>query len=128
MGKSSPTKWQRKDIPAKALIDLVDRLYNIPRFWGVAAGFPQLRYSTGASLREICEFWSDIPPKVLQAKLKQLIDQNFLDGCACGCSSRITVIHETDLPIMELVDELNGTLVRRQVRIPRSMYHSVRYK
>lgn len=121
MGKSSPTRIQAKDIPAKALIDLVDRLWNAPvvRITPVDV---DVYYPNGVSFQNICKYWDTIPPKVIQAKLKKLIDSNFLDGCYCGCSTGIRVIHETDLPIARWFDK--ATEQWKERRIDRRYYHT----
>lgn len=119
MGKSSPTKIQVKHIPDKAIIDLVDRLWNAPRA-DVGGGRISFFYPNGASLFDICKQWDSIPPKVILAKLKKLVDRNYIDGCACGCRGDFTVIHEHDLPFVRLFDVVREEWVEH--RIPRSMY------
>ena len=120
MGKSSPTKIQVKHIPDKALIDLVDKLWNAPTT-RVVGGYVEVHYPYGVTLANICKYWDTIPPKVIQAKLKKLIEKNFLDGCHCGCSTGIRVIHESDLPIIRWFDPILGEWKER--RIDRRYYH-----
>jgi len=100
-------KMQAKDIPDQAMIDLVDRLYNMPRLftkmvyvgteWGVI-------YSSSVLLSDICKVWDNVPPKVIRAKLQKLIERKLIDGCACGCVGGFTVIHQTDLPKFRIFD------------------------
>lgn len=51
-----------------------------------------LKAQTGyaADLRDVCDRLCAFPPKVVQAKLRSLIKQGKLDGCACGCSGGFT--------------------------------------
>jgi hypothetical protein len=91
MGKSSPTKIQAKHIPAGMLIDLVRNLSNVPNIrshWGRV----YYDYDSHPNLRMICRIWDTVPPKVIQAKLRLLIEKyHILEGCACGCSSSISI-------------------------------------
>src|SRR5437899_2913587 len=36
-------------------------------------------------------WYPDTPPKVLQAKARQLIKRGLLDGCTCGCSGQYEI-------------------------------------
>lgn len=97
-------KIQAKDIPDKALIDLIDRLWNAPRAYLDAAGELVVFYPTAASIFDICKQWDAIPVKVIQTKLKSLKKRNLIDGCVCGCRGDFTVVHETDLPLYRIYD------------------------
>lgn len=35
----------------------------------------------------------EFPPKVIQAKLKNLLDKAYVDGCACGCRGSFSLTH-----------------------------------
>lgn len=112
-------KIQTKDIPDQAMIDLIDRLYNVPRVhqrttYGdtVSVG---VVYSSSATLGDIYKMWDNIPPKVILAKLKKLIDKNKIDGCACGCHGRFTVIHEGEVPIELYWDEVECCFKSRRI-------------
>jgi len=89
-------KIQTKHIPDKALIDLVDRLWNIPRISITLYGQPEVRYSNGAHLNVICKVWDNIPPKVILNKLKKLEERGLI---AEGGTNSYTVVHESDLPV-----------------------------
>lgn len=36
-------------------------------------------------LIEVQEDFPDVPPKVIRAKLKQMVNAGWLTGCTCGC-------------------------------------------
>ena len=117
-------KIQAKHIPAKALIDLVDRLWNAPVMRIDGRGEVDVYYPYGVSFQNICKYWDHIPPKVIQTKLKKLIETNYLDGCYCGCSTGIRVIHESDLPMIRRRVRVGfgEEMVWIEERLPRSMY------
>lgn len=97
-------KIQAKDIPDKALIDLVDKLWNIPNARVTLTGEVYIHYSSGAKLSDICKVWDTIPVKVIQLKLKKLVDRKLLDGCPCGCSGNFTVVHDRSVIAQRVFD------------------------
>lgn len=105
---------QAKDIPEKALIDLIDRLYNIPRLSGYV-GEIRVTYSAGAYLSDILKFWDNIPPKVILAKLRKLEERGKIDGCACGCIGNFTVVHEDEMITEHYFEEATREWKTRQL-------------
>lgn len=92
MGKTSPTKIQAKDIPAGLLVDLIRNLTDVPKVhvrYGVLVSY---EYASRPNLSDICKIWDTVPPKVIRAKLRMLIEKyHILEGCACGCSSVFSI-------------------------------------
>jgi hypothetical protein len=78
---------QAKDIPDQAMIDLIKGLQSIPKVYrdyprGLTWYADKARWVT---FNELCNVWSDIPPKVIQAKARRLILKGVIEGCWCGC-------------------------------------------
>lgn len=110
-------KLQVKDIPDKEMIDLVDRLWNVPRVYEVN-GKLEFFYANGASIFDICKVWDAIPQKLILAKLKKLIEQKKIDGCACGCRGEFTVIREGEILVEMYWDEFTESFKSRRVLTP----------
>lgn len=109
------TKIQAKHIPEKALIDLIDRLYNTPELSLVLDddGMVKTRYSASASFKNICKLWDNIPPKVIWTKLQKLEERGLIRSSGPS-SSHFVVVHESELPVRVHFDEDLG----RRVVIP----------
>jgi hypothetical protein len=92
-------KIQAKHIPEQALIDLIDRLYNVPRLFyrlnynGVDLG---VSYSNAAHFSDICKAWDNIPPKVIATKLQKLEEAGKIMEGGSNC---YRVVHKHELPI-----------------------------
>lgn len=101
MGKSSPTKLQSKHIPYGMVIDAVRGLSTIPKIRVDWRGDVVVSHSAYVSLSDIQNLWPTVPPKIIQAKLRRLIEHyRVLEGCACGCSTGITL---SPFPLYEVV-------------------------
>jgi hypothetical protein len=98
--------FQTRHIPDQAMIDLVDRLYNVPRIYGVRDGETIMDYSASASFSTICKVWDNIPPKVILSKLRKLEARGLVYGHGPS-GSHFTVIHEHDLPVHRWFDRIN---------------------
>lgn len=97
----SQRKPQAKDIPDDVILQAIAGLQLIPRVYqnisyadgpdGVRVGpvcnFTPMR-AVGWDLHKL---WSTIPEKVINAKLKKMVDRGLLDGCPCGCRGDFTV-------------------------------------
>jgi hypothetical protein len=117
MGKTSPTKIQAKHIPVGMLIDLVHHLSGAPKVYTIR-GAIEGYYPSGPSLYDICRYWDTVPPKVIQAKLRKLIEKyGVLEGCSCGCSSSITLSKHTLYKVVRTYDYKNQTFIDRLERI-----------
>jgi hypothetical protein len=92
---TSSSKVQAKDIPDDALVDLVKALQGAPIAY-IHGGGREVEMSKipRAMFTDICNLWSTVPPKVIQTKLKKLVERGLIDGCACGCRGEFTVIEQ----------------------------------
>lgn len=90
---------QAKDIPEQALLDLIDRFYNMPRLFrrptyeGVSI---KVTYSNGAHLSELGRYWDNVPVKVIAVKLDKLEKLGKIHELSSNCW---VVVHESELPI-----------------------------
>ena len=82
-------KIQCKHIPDVQMIALVRKCQRMPRtivnYWGIDKDPISFYDLSTTNFDLLTEIWYNVPPKVMQAKLKKLIKRGLLDGCACGC-------------------------------------------
>lgn len=109
-------KLQCKDIPDQALIDLVDRLYNVPRLVQMPpydSVSLKVTYTNAAHVNDICKAWENIPEKLIIAKLRKLEEAGKLEELGSNC---YTVVHPSDMGTWQFFDPTTGTWVDREVR------------
>lgn len=81
-------KIQAKHIPTEHIMRLVAHLENMPiaHYNGDATGRQWLRIDSHltVSLSQISEAWPTIPVKVIQEKLRKLVEKGYLDSYTTG--------------------------------------------
>jgi hypothetical protein len=105
---------QAKHIPEQALIDLIDRLFNMPRLSMVVKdGKADVMYSNGAHISDIGRCWDNVPLKVIQVKLTKLEKAGKIEELGSNC---YVVVHKDDYDTVRMFDTVSGTFVDRRFR------------
>lgn len=95
-----------KDIPDEVFLDAIrEARRRLPRSmvsrWQVAtvlAGHPALLDNdTHAGQKVITQDWPGVPPKVVLAKARKLIERKVIEGCGCGCRGDFEIPGETQI-------------------------------
>lgn len=97
-------RMQAKDIPEDLLIILILSLHM----------------RDGYCFRQNLEpLLPMVPPKVLQAKLRKMIDRLTIDGCACGCSGIFRVISPEEKALIVETRERNerSSIIRQAEKL-----------
>lgn len=93
-----------KDITDEAFLDAIRevrrrRPRSMVSRWDVAtvlAGHPALLDDdTHQAQQVITQDWPGVPPKVVLAKAKKLIERKVIEGCGCGCRGDFEIPGET---------------------------------
>lgn len=113
---------QAKDIPDVIILKAISGLSMIPQVYqsigfienpkGVRGG-PVRHFEPHSAVGwDLHKLWSTIPPKVIDAKLKKLVNQGLVSGCPCGCRGDFKVT-ETGRALIE--DTQNRTKAVRPI-------------
>jgi hypothetical protein len=87
-------KIQAKHIPDAVMLSIIKQMEGMHTMIAYPDNikiFEPEPYTT-VYLRDICNFYPSIPPKVIQAKLRGMVKRGLIDGCACGCRGDFKVI------------------------------------
>lgn len=116
-------KIQAKHIPAEFLLDMIDHLVAIPQmstwrplYYAIPKEPNHTLYvyaQNALCSTQIFNVWPEIPDKVINAKLANLIKKGLVDGCTCGCRGDFHLTDEGRVALAKFRSEQKSTLHTR---------------